>query len=148
MNDTVADFGGNDGTAAYQFYLHHKVKPLVVDCVPERIDFAAKVYGLSTYEGRLENMKDLESKSIDWGFCSHTLEHLREPEKGLREIARVIRRGCFFIVPTSDERENAAHTLSSTSTFAWLAFISKNGWNVKMVRNMPGKEVHFFARPK
>src|SRR5881394_2250745 len=46
--DTVADFGGNDGYAAYQFYLVHKIKPIVVECDPAKIEHADKVYKLPT----------------------------------------------------------------------------------------------------
>ena len=67
-DDTVADFGGNDGHASYQFYLAHKIKPLVIDCEPHRLEYAAKIYGLSTYETFIERMPELKDASIDWGF--------------------------------------------------------------------------------
>src|ERR1700675_3080729 len=41
-DDSVADFGGNDGYAAYCFYLQHKIKPMVIDCEPKRLEYADK----------------------------------------------------------------------------------------------------------
>src|SRR4029077_11495516 len=74
-DDTVADFGGNDGRSAFCFYMRHKIKPLVVDCEPLRLQHAANYYGMETYQTFIEDMPQLKDKSIDWGFCSHTLEH-------------------------------------------------------------------------
>src|SRR5688572_2482920 len=62
-DDSVADFGGNDGWASFCFYSRHKIKPLVVDCEPKRIEHAAKQYRLSTYQAFIEDMKDLADKS-------------------------------------------------------------------------------------
>lgn len=147
MDDTVADFGGNDGTAAYQFYLIHKVKPLVVDCVQERTDFARRAYNLPIYDTFIERMPELKDKSIDWGFCSHTLEHLRDTQAGLSELKRVIKRGCIFVVPTSDEKHNHAHVTNCTTVTGWRTLIEDNGWTTEVMLNMQGKQVIFLATP-
>ena len=133
-DDTVADFGGNDGYAANEFWKAHAIKPLVVDCEPHRLDHAMKVYGLSTYETFLENMKDLADKSIDWGFCSHTLEHTRDAASAVREMARVIKRGCLFVLPIEDlehAERNPAHAIHADSLKEWRMLITSNGWRVK-----------------
>src|SRR6267142_236072 len=89
-DDKVADFGGNDGRSSFCFYQKHKIKPLVVDCEPQRLQHAANYYHMETYQTFVEDMHDLKDDSIDWGFCSHTLEHTRDNEKAMRESARVI----------------------------------------------------------
>lgn len=133
-DDTIADFGGNDGFAAQEFFLAHAIKPLVVDCEPQRIEHARTVYGLSTYEAFIEDMRDLEDKSIDWGFCSHTMEHTRDTAAAFREIARVIKRGCLFVLPIEDEEHaelNQAHACHADSLKEWKAIMLANGWKIK-----------------
>ena len=149
-DDRVADFGGNDGYVANQFYLAHKIKPLVVDCEPRRLDYAGKRYGLQTYEAFVEDMKDLADKSIDWGFCSHTLEHTRDVAKALREIARVVKRGAYFVVPIEGKKhasENHGHAISFVRMKDWEDVLEENGW--KIIKSfMPGEhEAQFFAEP-
>lgn len=150
-DDKVADFGGNDGYAANEFYKAHAIKPLVVDCEPKRIDHAMKVYGLSTYEAFIEDMRDLESKSIDWGFCSHTLEHTRDTRKALREIARVVRRGCLFILPIEDDEHvkvNPAHACNANSLREWRDVVKANGWKVVNSARPIRQECYIMAIPK
>ena len=150
-DDRVADFGGNDGYAAHKFYLVHAIKPLVVDCEPQRIEHARTVYGLSTYESFLESMKDLKRDSIDWGFCSHTLEHTRSPAKALREMARVIKRACMFVLPIEDAEHaevNTAHNVHADSMGEWKRLIKRNGWRIVGAQRPIPQECHIFARPR
>lgn len=150
-NDTVADFGGNDGRSAFCFYQKHKIKPLVVDCEPLRLQHAATYYKMSTYQAFIENMKDLRDKSIDWGFCSHTLEHTRDTEGAMREIARIVKRGCYFVVPLenlSHARANHAHAICFTQMKDWKKLLIKNGWNVKFGEKVATYEAQFYAEPK
>lgn len=152
-DDTLADFGGNDGYAANEFYKAHAIKPLVVDCEPKRLDHAMKVYGLSTYETFIEDMKELADDSIDWGFCSHTLEHTRDTGKALREIARVVRRGCMFVLPIEDEEHvkvNPAHAVHADSLKDWKRIVTANGWKIlpRGARRPIKQECFIMARPK
>lgn len=148
-DDKVADFGGNDGWASFCFYTRHKIKPLVIDCEPRRLDFADKNYKLPTYLAFIEDMKELSDKSIDWGFTSHTLEHTRDTAKALREMSRVVKRGCCFIVPLEDlrhARRNHAHAICFTKMSDWVKLMEENGWSVK-VKNNAKYEAHFYAEP-
>lgn len=149
-DDKVADFGGNDGWASFCFYNRHKIKPLVVDCEPKRLEYADKVYHLPTYQAFIEDMKELGDKSIDWGFCSHTLEHTRDTAKALREMARVIKRGCCFILPIEDGRhakENHAHAIHFTSMSGWVNMLRENGWNIEIQVWPHEHECHIVAEP-
>lgn len=150
-DDVVADFGGNDGYAAYQFYLQHKVKPMVVDCEPKRIDYASKVYKLPTYQSFIEAMPDLADKSVDWGFCSHTMEHTRDPIAALKEMARVVKRGCYFVFPLENFRhahENEAHTLCYTKIGSWRNLLRRNGWRIIFSGKNHKFECQMYAEPK
>jgi ubiquinone/menaquinone biosynthesis C-methylase UbiE len=148
-DDTIADFGGNDGFAANEFFKKLAIKPLVVDCEPQRIDHAWKVYGLPTYQAFLEDMKDLADKSIAHGFCSHTLEHTRNPKKALREIARVVKGTAYFVCPIEDlehAKHNHAHSVRASSIRAWVGLIESCGWRTRWSKRMP-HEAHVIAEP-
>ncbi len=149
-DDTLADFGGNDGWAAYCFYLRHKIKPLVVDCEPNRIEHASKQFKLPTLERFIEHMPEIADKSIDWGFTSHTMEHMREPEMALREMSRVVKRGCCFILPLEDlhhARKNHAHAICFTKVKDWVRLLEANGWKVVVGDKVGEYEAHIFAEP-
>lgn len=149
-DDKVADFGGNDGWASFCFYSRHKVKPLVVDCEPKRLDHADKKYRLPTYQSFLENMKELADSSIDWGFCSHTLEHTRDTARAMREMARVIGRGCYFVMPLeslSHAKKNHAHAICFTKMEGWVALLEKNGWVVRLQKQVSQFEAQMYAEP-
>jgi ubiquinone/menaquinone biosynthesis C-methylase UbiE len=149
-DDTVADFGGNDGFAAHQFYLRHGVKPIVIDCAANRLEFAAASYGLVTVQCFLEDIQ-LPDKSIDWGFCSHTMEHTRDPELALAEIARVVKRACAFIVPLEkpeNAKENRAHCVGCPTVDGWKKLMHRD-WIVKgSARTLGREEAQIFARPR
>lgn len=150
-DDHVADFGGNDGTAANAFYRAHGIRPVVVDCEPKRLAFAREIYGLRTVEAFLEDLP-LESKSIEWGFCSHTLEHVRDQRAALSELRRVVRFGCGFVFPLEHKHhaeENHAHTFHCTTLRGWKRLLQSCGWHVKESKRHARKfEVHFFAEPE
>lgn len=149
-DDKVADFGGNDGYAAFNFYLKHKVKPLVVDCEPKRIEHAEKRFKLSTYQTFIEKMPELADDSIDWGFTSHTLEHTRDTAQAMREMARVIKRGCYFVLPLEDlwhARKNHSHAICFTKVKDWVKMLEENGWKVAHYEKVGDHEAQMFAEP-
>lgn len=150
-DDRVADFGGNDGWAAHQFYLVHKVKPLIVDCEPKRLRHAWDAYGLETFETFLEDMTGLPDKSIDWGFTSHTLEHCRDVEKALQEMARVVGRLCYFILPLERRHHahgNHGHCVSFTQASGWLRLLRRNGWKILRSAKVFHDEAHVYGMPR
>ncbi len=149
-NDTIADFGGNDGFAAHQFYMRHGIKPMVIDCEPHRIAFAKREYDLSTIQCFIEDIP-LSDNSIDWGFCSHTLEHTRDVNKALSEIARVIKRGCVFILPiesVDNASRNIAHAVSCSTLGQWKELL-RPYWTIKgSARTKCRVEAQIFAVPR
>lgn len=150
-NDRVADFGGNDGYASNEFYKALAIKPTVVDCEPRRLDHAAKAYNLPTVLAFLEDMNMLKNKCFDWGYCSHVMEHMRDPEGALQEMARVIKRGCLFILPIEDEEHasmNSAHAIQANSMKEWKELIGENGWHVASWRKPLRQECFIVAEPE
>jgi hypothetical protein len=149
-DDRVADFGGNDGWAALNFYMVHKVKPLVVDCEPKRLAHAENIRKLPVYRTFIESMPDLTDKSIDWGFTSHTLEHTRDTAAAILEIARVVKRGCMFIMPLENlrhARNNHAHAICFTKLKDWEDLLKNNGWKMIISDKVGDHEAQIFAEP-
>lgn len=149
-DDTLADFGGNDGYAAHEFYMAHKIKPLVIDCEPKRLAYASSVFKLPTLRAFIEDLP-LADKSIDWGYTSHTMEHMRDPMKAMREMRRVIKRGCLFILPIEGRvhaNKNHAHTINFTQPRQWVSILRKCGWKMKYVNRPHGHEMYILAEPK
>ena len=149
-DDAVADFGGNDGFASFNFYLAHKIKPLVIDCDPKRLQYAEVVFKLSILRAFIDDLP-LEDKSIDWAFCSHTLEHMRDLPKALREMSRVIKRGCYFVMPLEDlahARKNHAHAVCIKKIKDWAGVLTTNNWKVLISKKVTKYEGHIYAEPK
>lgn len=149
-DDKVADFGGNDGFCSNAFYLIHKIKPLVIDCEPDRLLYATEVYKLKTLQCFIEEIP-LPDKYVDWGFCSHTLEHTRDPVKALREMSRLVKRGMLLVVPLEGKehaRCNTAHSLSSPTMLQWKQLIGDSGvWAIKKSKRICGTEAIFWMLP-
>lgn len=116
----IIDFGGNDGTAAKQA-VSMGVPAMVVDSSPSRVFYAINANGIPAVLSELESIS-LPDGFVDWGFCSHTLEHVNDFEKTWAEIKRVCSKGCFVVVPVEEEEkfaENPAHKRRHTHE-EWL----------------------------
>lgn len=149
-NDRVVDFGGNDGYAAYEFYKAHAIKPTVIDCEPQRLEWARKAYSLPTIQAFLEDLGTIPKKSFDWSYCSHTMEHMRKPKAALREMARVTKYGCLFILPIEDaehQAENTAHAFNCDTMKEWKTLINSSGWRVVRAQRPIHQEAHIMAEP-
>lgn len=150
-NDRVVDFGGNDGYAANEFFKALAIKPTVIDCEPKRLVHASAVYKLPVIRCFLEDMSAIPDKSFDWAYCSHTLEHTRDPGKALREMARLTRFACLFCVPIEDDEHkeaNSAHAFHLDTAKEWVALIAANGWKVIKSRRPIPCEAHVIAEPR
>lgn len=102
----VLDIGGNDGFAASKAREQgHDVE--VLDLSPTRTAYARYKLGVPAYCDKAESMPFAED-AYDWGFCSHTLEHVEDLEKALSEIRRVCKQGCFYVIPLQTEKEFVA----------------------------------------
>jgi SAM-dependent methyltransferase len=144
---SMADFGGNDGSAAFKFEEAHGVAPTVIDCLSNRLEYAEDTYGLDTIQCLLEDIP-VANNHFDWGFCSHTIEHLYDMPKALKEMARVTRNMVYFICPMEHSEsfdENEAHHTRITDPYEWRDEIMRNGFTSSVVIGLHG-EAHVFAR--
>lgn len=106
--DSVADFGGNDGSALASVNVKERWN---VDGDPERARFAAERYGLNSACVNLEHLP-FPDGSFGWGFSSHTLEHVTDLEAAWNEAKRCVREGIWVVVPVESEEsfaKNPAH---------------------------------------
>jgi len=108
--ESVADFGGNDGSALANG-APDVTERWNVDGDPQRARFAADNYGLNSACVNLEKLP-FPDDSFEWGFSSHTLEHVTDLEAAWRETTRCVRKGVWVVVPVESEEsfaKNPAH---------------------------------------
>jgi len=61
-------------------------------------DVLHNIPGLATLQGALPNLP-VPDRAFDYVLCFETVEHLHDPIGGLRELARVARKGVFVSIP-------------------------------------------------
>ena len=112
---SVADFGGNDGLVM-SIAKKRGLTAINIDSDPKRCWFSRAIHGVETIQADLTDIP-LEDNSVDWGYSSHTLEHVDDFDKALAEIKRICRIGCFFVLPIENEDQfagNPAHKRRNT----------------------------------
>jgi len=98
-NSAIVDFGcGNGHVLKYLFNLYSNVK-----CVG--IDHASEMMKKLNYETPVITWLDVDIyntglKNFDYALCNEFLEHIEEPEKCIKEMARVLRDGGKLIGTT------------------------------------------------
>lgn len=130
-DDVVADFAGSSGYAAEIFAEKYYIKPIVSDINDEVLRTAA-TKGFHTRTCPLEklNFKDGE---VDWGFCSHALEHVLDLDKAVSELTRVVKRGLFLVFPLETKEsfdKNDQHMRYSTGPDLFIDPFLARGWKV------------------
>ncbi len=98
----ILDIGGYDGYISYN--LKKKLPNLnitVVDIDKSGLKLA-KQRGLNTLYASALNLP-IESNQIDVVFCFSVIEHIRESEKLVREISRVLKKGGKIILTTPQQ---------------------------------------------
>ena len=107
----ILDIGGNDGYAARNMKMMGYLPDItIIEGSQAKVDYAIE-HGVNAVCGNIEAMP-FEDGQFEWGFCSHTLEHMEDLDAALSEIRRVCRNGCYVVVPVEDEAElkkNPAH---------------------------------------
>ena len=99
----VIDIGGNDGYAA--FIAKEKGYEVdVLDVSPTRCAYARHRFELTAFCANAEDMP-FEDNEYDWGFCAHTLEHIKHLDKALAEIKRVCKKGCLYVIPLQSREQ-------------------------------------------
>jgi ubiquinone/menaquinone biosynthesis C-methylase UbiE len=60
----------------------------------------------------------LADESVDFLFCTETLEHISDPAAAVREFLRVLRGGCRFVVQSPN-----AHRIRNLNPFELLTLV-------------------------
>ncbi|UCF07842.1 MAG: class I SAM-dependent methyltransferase [Thermoplasmata archaeon] len=127
----IMDMGCNRGYDVFRMnrkFPNRKISLVGLDISPVDIQYAsdfAKDHDLKNCDfvvGSAEATK-YKNESFDIVVCSELLEHVPQPEKVLKEIHRILRRGGCAIISTP----NAENRLSSLRKFAPKKL--KQGWN-------------------
>lgn len=145
-DDVFADFGGNDGTVAAQWQQWNMAmgwpatKALSVDMDSIKQHKGKNLYpSVEFVNGRLESI-GLPDAWVDWGYCSHTLEHVEDVAAAFAEIARVTARGLYVVVPVETDafrlEYNPAHLRASEDIEQWKAWL-----------NHPDMTLHLWGKP-
>ena len=98
-DDVFCDFGGNDGTVAEAWRSTTGNTVYSVDLDALKQGWGMKSYPQVTFVNAFLEDIPLDDKTVDWAFCSHTLEHVADLDKALSEITRITRQGLFVVVP-------------------------------------------------
>ncbi len=116
VGDGIDIGGGPDPLAVYQELL-----PRVA---------SVRVWDLDS--GDAEFMAGVEDKSFDFVHSSHCLEHLVEPQEGLANWFRILRRGGHLVVTVPDEDlyEQGVFPSTYNSDHKWTFSVFKTrSWN-------------------
>lgn len=128
-DDVVADFGSRTGYVAELLKRMLYIKTICVDISQESIAACEKL-GFEGICARLEHLP-MADGSVDWGFCSHTLEHVKDMDAAVGELTRVVKRGLFLVFPLEDADntdKNPSHMRYSTDPNFYIAPFEARGW--------------------
>jgi ubiquinone/menaquinone biosynthesis C-methylase UbiE len=111
-------------------------------------------YPLVTFvNSRIDADIPLDTDSVDWAFCSHTLEHVVDLDKAWSEICRISSKAIYVIVPLeSDElvKVNPSHVRHSDDWRQWGQWLISDKFPT-FVWSKPYWALHeahlFFCRP-
>ncbi len=97
-NIEILDLGGFDGFISYDLKKsNNNINITVVDLDPKGLEIA-KSRGLNTLKSSIIDLKSIPSESIDLILCLDAIEHIKEDEKLIHEISRVLKiKGKFFL---------------------------------------------------
>ena len=102
----LVDIGGNDGTVAWTIKKGYDLDCTVVDVSPFKVAFA-------TFEAGVKAVccdaidTPFADNEFEWGFCSHTLEHVEDLDAVLAEAHRICEKGLFVVIPIEDAEKFA-----------------------------------------
>lgn len=99
-HDNLLDAGGGFGRLADEYSSHFR-ECLIVDASEKHLALAKKICcqyaNLKLKRGFLENLP-IKDNSFGVVICIRTLHHLKNPQKAIQEIYRVLKPGGYFIL--------------------------------------------------
>ena len=87
--------------------------------------------------------------SFDFVYCYHALEHIPEPSKAVREIARVLRTGGGYFIGTPNRTRLLGYVGSKTATMRQKIRSNVRDWRIRLTgrfRNEYGAHAGFTAK--
>jgi ubiquinone/menaquinone biosynthesis C-methylase UbiE len=110
------------------------------DISQSSLDFAQKIHQNIRFQASDVQQKiPYNDDSFDLVLCTEVLEHLKRPEKALKELARVTKKTCIISVP-----HEPYFSISNLSRGKNIRMLGKdpehiNFWNTKSIRKVLGK---------
>ncbi|QFU74432.1 class I SAM-dependent methyltransferase [Halioglobus maricola] len=80
----------------------------------------------------------LESNSVDYCYSRQVFEHVRQPEKLLSEIYRVLKKGGIFFGSVSGHEPYHFYSLFNFTPYGWYTILNDAGFEV--TRLLPGAD--------
>lgn len=97
----VLDISCGEGYGSYLISQWGAEQVVGIDISEETINKATKMFSsknLSYQVSNAEDLKDIEDDRFDLVVSFETLEHLKKPENFLKEIKRVSKKDCIFVI--------------------------------------------------
>jgi ubiquinone/menaquinone biosynthesis C-methylase UbiE len=112
------------------------IRPCGFDISPSAIEVTTKVLNSSGFDGfslKLGNILEglvLPAESQDYGILAEVIEHIPNPERGINEMARILRPGGLLYLSTTKDYNHPDHITNFPSVEYVVELISKSGFNV------------------
>lgn len=133
----IVDFGGNDGFVPNAIREAGWSNIWSVEACPRRSAASHYQYNIPTICADLQHIP-VDDEAFDWGYCSHTVEHIEDLDKAWSEMQRVVKNGILVVAPVETEKEfndNPAH-VRRHSVAEWCDLLG-----MEMLMNREDKEV-------
>jgi hypothetical protein len=115
--DSIVDFGGNDGFVPTIVKENGWNDVWSVEACPKRSLYSHQHYRLPTICADLQRLP-IANETFDWGYCSHTVEHIPDLKMAWEEMKRLCRKGIIVVAPVETDEfaaENPAHLRNHTA---------------------------------
>ncbi len=124
-NEAIWDVGAGTGCVC-RYLIQKGMSCIAVEPTADGVERASRVAGLTTIQGRLEDLH-LPEASLSCVGCFDVLEHLSEPSVLCQEIARVLKPGGVLLV--------------TVPAFGWLwsSFDTETGHFARYTRRTMGE---------
>ena len=121
------------GDMPYQKYIQSKITKY------DSIDFTPRTKQV-TFVGDIQDMGMVQNSSYDSAICLEVLEHLPNPDKGLKEINRILKdKGVLIIsVPHLSRLHDEPYDFYRYTRYGLISMLEGNGFQVVSLRERGG----------
>ena len=113
----IVDLGGNDGFVPSAIREAGWENVWSVEACPKRSLYSHAKHHIKTICADLTRIPVVDN-AFDWGYCSHTVEHIEDLDAAWTEMKRVCSKGIIVIAPVETDEfcnQNPAHLRNHTS---------------------------------